>query len=237
MVQREGGAYALAKDADVRFGRSRYVALYNSSDEEREFTVRADALDLGGTIDAFDLVEMADVGCFEDCVSVMLAPHAAKFYRFDAERRLQRRVYEAETAFLADYQELHDATKAGTAFPEQHAGASGGVVVRFLGGRASNDLVWPEVNSLESGDYVLAIDYVSPEDRAFVLSVDGAIPTRVEAPATGGKVSRVEVPCRLEAGMHAVRLSNPDAWMPDVDRMIVTARSTEEAATEKEGAR
>ena len=56
-------------------------------------------------------------------------------------------------------------------------------------------------------------------------------------PATGGKVSRVEVPCRLETGMHAVRLSNPDAWMPDVDRMIVTARSTEEAATEKEGAR
>ena len=77
VVQREGGAYALAKDADVRFGRSRYVALYNSSDEEREFTVRAEALDLGGTIDAFDLVEMADVGCFEDCVSVMLAPHAA----------------------------------------------------------------------------------------------------------------------------------------------------------------
>ena len=222
VVQREGDAYIFAKDADVRFGTSRYVALYNGSDAEHEFNILADALELGGAIDAFDLVEMADVGRFESQVSVKVAPHASKFYRFDAARRTVRKVYEAETAFLSDYQELCDAAKAGTAFPDQRKDASGGVIVRYVGNRETNDLIWPAVKVDAAGEYVLSFAYASPDDRTFHLSVDGGASMRIATPTTGGKLANVETRLRLAAGVHAIRLSNASAWMPDIDCMTVT---------------
>ena len=223
VASREGDAYVLVKDADRKFGTSRYVALYNGSDAEHEFTVRADALDLGGAIDAFDLVEMADVGRFEGHVSVKVAPHASKFYRVDAERRMQRTVYEAECAYLTDYQELHNAVKVGTAFPAKAKDASGGMIVRYLGNRASNDLVWPDVKVDAAGEYVFSIDCSSPDDRSFDLAVDGGKAQQINVKGTGGRVSAVNVTATLSAGVHSVRLSNAAAWMPDIDRMTLSA--------------
>jgi hypothetical protein len=225
VVSREGDAYILVKDACQKFGLSRYVALYNGSDNEHEFTVRADALDIAGEVDAFDLVEMADVGRFSDEVCVTVAPHASRFFRIDAERRIQRTVYEAECAFLTDYQELWDATKAGTAFPDQMKEASGGVYVRYIGNRASNDLVWKDVKIDAAGEYVLAFDYAAPEDRSFDLSIDGGAAKRVATPGTAGKIGTVKVTVPLSVGVHSIRLSNATAWMPDLDRMTIHAAS------------
>ena len=221
VASREGDAYVLVKDADRKFGTARYVALYNGSDAEHEFTVRADTLDLGGAIDAFDLVEMADVGRFEGHVSVKVEPHASKFYRVDAERRMQRTVYEAECAYLTDYQELHNAVKVGTAFPAKSKDASGGMIVRYLGNRASNDMVWSDVKVDAAGEYVFSIAYYSPDDRSFDLAVDGGKEQKINVKGTGGKISTVNVTVALSAGIHSVRLSNAAAWMPDIDRMTL----------------
>jgi hypothetical protein len=221
VAQRDGEAYVLVKDANERFGKSRYVALCNLSDAACEVTVLADALDLGGNIDAFDLVEKADVGRFADSVTVKLEPHAAKFYRFDADKRLQRRIYEAETAYLSDYQEIRNAKKAGTAFPEARKGASGGVIVRFLGDRASNDLVWSGVKIDESREYTLAFDLTSHGERAFCLSVDGGTPLRIVSKATSAKIATVEVKTFLSAGVHTIRLFNDSQRMPDIVRMTI----------------
>ena len=225
VARRDGDAYILVKDACERFGTSRYVALYNGGDEEREFAVRSRELDLAGRVDAFDLVEMADVGCFEGEVAVKVAPHASRFFRFDAERRVMRTVYEAEDAFLTDYQELVDAAKAGTAAPGQAAGASGGVAVRGLGGRETNDLVWKEVQVDAGGSFELEFAYSSPEDRAFDVQVDGGAPKRVEAPATGEAFGSAKTVVQLGRGVHAIRLSNAAAAMPDVDRMTLSRLS------------
>ena len=219
VVSRYGDVCILVKDADRKFGTSRYVALYNGSDEKCEFTIRADEVELGGRVDAFDLVEMADIGCFEDNVSVMVPPHASKFYRLDAERRVQRKMYEAECAYLADYQELRDGAKAGTAHPARHEGASGGMLVRYLGDRSSNDLVWRDVRVDADGEHVLTIAYDSPEDRGFNLSVDGASTRHVDVKGTNGGIATVSVPVKLSAGVHSVRLSNSAGWMPDIDYM------------------
>ena len=221
VVAKDGDAYILVKDAVEKFGKSRYVALYNGSDKAHDFTVRAADLDLGGKIDAFDLVEMADVGCFEDHVSVNVAPHASKFYRFDAEKRIQRKVYEAECAYLADYQEMHDAVKLGTPFPAPQEGASGGMVVRNLGSRDTNYLEWRDVKVYEAGEYVVTIDYSSPDERAFDFAVDGGAPRRVNVKGTDGKFMRGVVVLELSAGVHSVRLSNASAPMPDIDRMTL----------------
>ena len=223
VVQRVGGdGYVLVKDADVRFGNARYAALLNLSDAEMEFTVEAKTLDLGGTVEVFDLVDRSDPGSFRDRFTLKVRPHAAKFFRFDAEKRLERTVYEAETAFLTSYQELRDATKEGTAFPgEFGAKASGGVVVRYLGNREENDLVWKDVKVNQGGKRTLVFRCSSPEARHFFVQVDGGERSRVDVAATGGNIVEVSLDVEFAAGIHAIRVSNPSAWAPDIDVMTL----------------
>jgi GH43 family beta-xylosidase len=221
VAEREGEACILVKDAGVKFGTSRYVALYNGSDKEHEFTVRSAVLDLDGRVDAFDLVEMADVGCFTQTVSVKVLPHGAKFYRFDAERRLQRKVYEAESAFLTDYHELYDPVKAGIAFPAPCALASGGMIVTNLGGRASNDLIWPEVKIDRSGQYLLSFFCLSPENGSFDVEVDGRKAGTVAVGAAKGRLVEAKLTLALTAGVHRLRLSNATSRLPAIDRLEI----------------
>lgn len=226
VVQRVGAdGYVLVKDAFEKFGKARFVALYNGNDKETEFAVKSSTLDLAGNIDVFDLARKGDLGSFENEFTLKVAPHSTRFFRFDAQQRIQRTVYEAETAFLHDYQELGDAKQAGTAFSDRFKGASGGVLVRFLGNRASNWLEWRDVKVDVPGEYVLAIDYVSCNDRTFDLSIDGKAPVRLEAKETGWKTGTVTAKCVLNRGVHTVRLSNASDWMPDIDRMTLLPAS------------
>ena len=233
VAARDGDAYVLVKDAEERFGTSRYVALYNAGESEHVFTVSARSLDLGGRIAAFDLVERADTGEFEGEVAVNVRPHAAKFYLFDAERRLEREIYEAETAYLTDYSEL-DGTSYGSkescraqgrAYCEEIAGASGGVAAVNLGRRDSNDIVWKDVHIAEAGRRTLSFRCASPERRRFTVQIDGGDGVAIEVPATDGGFVEVEMAVSLEKGTHTVRLSNPGGPMPDIDFMRVAAET------------
>lgn len=228
VVARSGGAYVLAKDAFERFGASRYVALYNPSDSEEIVRVDARALDLGGRIDVFDLVERADTGAFTGSSSVVVPPHSAKFYLFDAERRLERRVYEAETAYLTYYSEL-DGTSYGSekscrsqgrAYFTSCDGASGGVAAVNLGGREINDLIWKNVRMDAAGKRRAVFRCSSPEARTFFCEV-GGVKTEVAVQPTNGAFA--EVACELDfaAGVQTVRLFNPSSPMPDVDLMEI----------------
>jgi len=222
VVSREGfDAYVIAKDADERFGLSRYVALYNAGQTEHEIDMKAADLDLGGTIRAFDLVDRSDIGTFKGHVLVKVSAHGARFFRLDAETRLERVVYEAEAGFLPDYQELTDATKAGTAFPAQCEGASGGVALRFLGHRAGNDLVWRDVEIREAGTRTLEFFAGCSEDRQMSVAVDGKPVADLTVRGGTGFKQSVSVSVPFTKGIHQVRLSNPTGWMPDVDLMRV----------------
>ena len=229
VAAREGDAYVLVKDAETRFGTSRYVALYNAGDTEHDFTVRARVLDLGGKIAAFDLVERADVGEFEGEINVKVRPHAAKFYLFDAERRLDRETYEAETAYLSDYSELDASAygsekscrEQGRAYYTAVDGASGGMVVANLGKRDTNDLVWKDVNISESGKRTIIFRCSSPEKRTFIVQIDGGEPKPLVVDNTNGMFADIGLDIALEKGRHSIRLSNPYAPMPDVDLMRI----------------
>ena len=227
VAAREGDAYVLIKDADERFGLSRYIALYNAGESEHVFRVAARTLDLAGKIAVFDLVERADIGEFEEALTVRVRPHAAKFYRLDAARRLDRVTYEAETAWLSDYTEIGEGASAPQglkrrrARPEERADAFGGVTVVALGGRASNDLVWRDVHVAEAQEVRLAFRCSASEPRTFSVAVDGRLRAELSVPATGGGFTDVSFATHLEKGIHAVRLSNDSAFMPDIDRMTV----------------
>ena len=229
VAAREGEAYVLVKDAETRFGTSRYVALYNAGEAEHMFAVSARALDLGGRIAAFDLVERADVGEFEGEVTVKVRPHAAKFYLFDAERRLDRELYEAETAYLTDYSELdgtpygstESCRKQGRAYYDAVDGASGGMAAVNLGGRETNDLIWRDVNVASSGQRHLVFRCASQEERTFFVQIDGGEKMPLTIPATAGGFAEASLSVKLEAGCHSIRLSNDAAPMPDIDFMRI----------------
>ena len=221
VAQRAGSAYVLVKDADELFGTARYVALYNAGDVEHEFCVKSAALDLGGRISAFDLVERADVGEFEDRLFLTVPAHGARFFRFEAERRLERTVYEAETAFLTAYQEIRPAKEAYTAAPEEVASASGGVAVRYLGKGAGNDLVWKSVRVEKSGRRTLTFLCSSAEKRGFTLEIDGRKVAELSVQTQADVFEPVTAEVELDAGVHAIRLSNASAPMPDVDALLM----------------
>ena len=220
VAARNGDAYVLVKDADERYGKARYVALYNSGDTPHRYKVDFSALDLGGDVAVFDLVKRADVGEYEGSYIVEVPAHSSRFYRFDAEKRLERRVYEAECAYLTAYQEIKDYKKAGTAAPVQVAGASGGVAVVNLGNSAGNDLIWKDVNVFTAGRRTLAFRCSAPEMRSFLVQIDGGKPIELKV---SGSSRFVEVTAEVELsrGVHSVRLFNPDAPMPDIDMMSV----------------
>ncbi len=225
VVQRIGDdCYVMVKDADERFGRSRYVALINLSDNSQEFTVEASTLELAGKIEVFDLMEMADPGSFKDAFTLSVRPHSGKFFRFDAEKRIERTVYEAECAFLNDYQEMRDAVKLGTAHPSESKGASGGVTVRYLGNRESNWLEWRNVNVISGGPRRLTIRYSSPEERALFVSIDGGEAQRFETKSTDGGFSEFSFEADLSAGLHKVRISNPTGWTADIDSLFIAPK-------------
>lgn len=211
--------YVLVKDADSLFGTARYVALLNLSDSEMEFTVEAKTLDLGGTVEVFDLADRSDPGEFKGSFTLRIRPHAAKFFRFDAEERLERTVYEAETAFLARYQELRDPNVECSAYPEEREGASGGAHVRNIGNQEDNDLVWKDVKIDRAGERTLAFRCVSPFKRHFFVQIDGGEKRKVAVSATHGAFVEVSLSVELTQGVHSIRVSNASGWAPDIDVM------------------
>ena len=54
-----------------------------------------------------------------------------------------------------------------------------------------------------------------------VLQIDGGAPVEVKVGDTGGKFAPFARDVDFTAGLHAVRLSNPWAKMPDIDRMTM----------------
>ena len=218
VVDRAGEAYVLVKDADARFGTARFLALYNAEDTPHDFKVDFSAIELGGRVQIMELGERADLGVFEESFTATVPAHGARFYRLDAEQRLDRTVYEAETAFLTEYQELKDATKVGTAFPAENPDASGGVLVRYLGNRATNDLVWKDVKLSRDGVYNLFFDCMTTDERSFNLEIDGRFRCRL----SGSAKSRAAISTPLKAGVHTFRVFNDDEWCPDLDRMTIT---------------
>jgi hypothetical protein len=87
VVLRAGETYILVKDCDTANGPSRYLALYNASDEPHAFNAGFYKLDLAGKVAIFDLLERADLGEFEEKFEFTVPRHGARFFRLDAEKR------------------------------------------------------------------------------------------------------------------------------------------------------
>ena len=221
VVKQMDGVYILTKDLEEVNGNTCAVAVYNSTDEER--TIHLDFADfyLRGDVSVRDLFERRDLGKYKDRdFSVTIPAHGTRIFRLDGPERGERTVYEAECAWLQDYQEIKNHKAFGTAIYEDDGNCSGGAKVTGLGNRDSNYLEWHNVYSREGGLYLMSVDYQCAENRELICQVNGVVVKNVEAhPAH--EVASEQIEIRLKPGMNRIRLSNGNSWMPDIDRMVL----------------
>lgn len=226
VVKRENGAYVLVKDVEEKYGTKRAVAFYNPTNASVDMSIAFSQLDLAGNVKVRDLFEKKDKGVYEGSYSVTVPAHGTRIYKLEAEERLERKVYEAETAWLTDYQEIKNNEVYGIAIYSEKNGCSGGVAVGWLGNRDSNDLQWRNVYSKEGGEYTLRVYFVTGDDRTMKLSVNGGEAIVYTGNSGGwGTVGSAEFDVVLEKGENVVRLFNESGYMGDIDKMELVSKN------------
>lgn len=212
------GCYVLAKDLKKQFGKTRAVAVYNPTDTVQRVVVRFDRIDLGGRIRVRDLFTHSMVGRLTDSLTVEVPAHGTRIYRLRGDKRLERRRYEAETAYISNYQELVNPLVAGNGTYESDPSCSGGFRVAHLGGSEDNDLVWRDVYSKKGGDYLLTIKTgVGANGKVNVQIGSQTSTTSVLAESAVVQGATITFRVHLPKGCSRIRLFNADGPMPDID--------------------
>ena len=214
------GCHILVKDLETLEGTKRAFAVYNPNDNQRKATVKFDDLCLGGKVKLRDVFNLTDVGEEEGQYEVTVPAHGTRIFVAEGESRLERSRYEAETAYISDYQELKNNQSERTGIYEAAGFCSSGFKAGWLGFSEANDLQWRDVYSKEGGEYDLTIGYISGENRNITVSVNGEKIQTVSVNSGGWQtVARKTIKVQLNAGRNNIRLSNASNWMPDIDYM------------------
>lgn len=216
----DNGCYILTKDLTQRQGTRRCVAVYNPTDSARSVTLRFRDVDLGGEVSLRDVFRHADTGTFSDSISLQVLAHGTEIFVADASQRLMRHIYEAETAFIGNYQEIMNPIHAHSGIYAPDSTCSGGMKAANLGNDKDNYLLWDNVYVPASGRYRIKIAWKTDAPASFGISVDGqTLQTVTCAPAD--TVQTTTVDATLAAGFNSIRLDNPTAKMPDIDYMEI----------------
>ena len=212
------GCYVLVKDIETLNGTKRAFAVYNPNDAQRKATVKFENLCLGGTVKLRDLFQRKDVGDFTEQYEVTVPAHGTRIYMAEATERLERSRYEAETAYISDYQELKNNQAERTGIYEYSDICSCGMKAGWLGYGEQNDLQWRDVYSLDGGEYQMTIAYISGENRNINVTVNGKRVKSVNVNSGGWQtVGKKNVTIQLQKGRNTIRLSNATYWLPDID--------------------
>lgn len=216
-VLTDDGCRILVKDILRLEGDTRAVAFYNPTDQPHNVSLDFADVDLDGDVRVRDLFARKDTGTHTGGMAVELPPHATRIFTLKASRRLPRRLYEAETAYISDYQELDNHRALLTGVYEDDPECSGGAKASWLGGKPENDLIWRNVMADRAGDYRLEITAMTKHKASLTVSVNGR--DRGELIFPYGCTRSITV--RLRKGINIVRLHNDTARMPDIDCMTV----------------
>ena len=217
------GCHIIVKDIETLYGNRRAFAVYNPNDNQRQVKVTFSDLDLGGAVALRDVFAKEDVGTFTNDYEVTVPAHGTRIFVADCEQRLERTRYEAETAYISDYQEIKNNQSERTGIYEAASFCSAGYKAGWLGYSEENDLQWRNVYSEEGGQYTLDIAYISGESRNITVSVNGIKLQTVSVNSGGWQtVAKKNITIQLEKGNNIIRLSNPTSWMPDIDYIHLT---------------
>lgn len=221
VARRTGDGFLLVKDIEEENSIVRAVALYNASDQPVQMTLRAMDVELQGPVKLRDLVSRSDAGRFKDSMLVSIPAHGVRIFRAEGERRLMRRRYEAETAFIPSYQELTDHQEARTGWYEADSRCSGGMKAAWLGASEESCLIWDDVWMPEAGEFEVTVACVAEQPARAFLTVNELPVGEMSLVETDGVIT-VMFRARFEKGKNRMKLSNPESAMPDIDYLEIT---------------
>ncbi len=220
VVQRQGDVYVVAKDMEKLHGQKRAVVVMNLTDRPQTIAVDMAALGFTGSVQVHDCFSKADTNQSSATMSVTIAPHDSKAYFFTGARR-DKQVYQAEEAWLHDYQHLENRLSAE---PMSAAAADLGKYVSNLGNKESNYLEWRDVYVSKGGKHKLSIAYACAKDRDLDISVNGKLAERAACQNTGSNDAQwsvVSLVVNLRAGSNRIRLGNDKDIAPNIDYMRI----------------
>ena len=219
VVQRQGEVFVFAKDMEKLMGRKRAVVVTNLSDEPQSLALDFEALGFTGAVKVYDCFSHEVVAKKTAAFTTTVPAHGSTAY-FITGRRCEKRVYQAEEAFLPSFQEIH---KAETTRPAEAVAADQGAYVGYIGNGAENTLEWRNVYSARGGDYIISLRYASGEPRDLTVDVNGQQQT-LRSLNTGDYTTHwqtSDLKVTLRKGYNTVRLSNTTVWAPNVDCMTL----------------
>lgn len=212
--------YIMVKDIEKHYGNKRAFAIYNPNDAAKKVTLNFSVIDLADSVALHDCFTKKDIGKFYGTYEVTVPKHGTKIYVAEADTRLERTRYEAETGYSKAYSEIEGniCQYSAASF------CSGGYKVGYIGGSNSNNyLEWSNVYSKEGGDYKLTIGYICGENRTINVYVNGKKAKGLSCNSGGWeKVGKKTLDITLEKGENTIRLVNTSGWLPDMDYIDVT---------------
>lgn len=230
VVQKEGETYVMAKDMERLNGPKRAVVVANLSDEECTIDVDVEALGFKGSVKVYDCFRHENRPELGKSFSLTIPAHDSEAF-FVTGKRIDKRVYQAEEAFLNAYTEINDQDYEAYRRPyeipsprfRESASADMGVYATEIGGWEENWLEWRRVYVSKGGDYTLTLRYACPDARNMTVSVNGQIASLLGGLNTGADLEwkDVNVKATLNKGWNTIRLSNSSAQMPSIDRLTL----------------
>ena len=212
--------YIMVKDIEKHYGNKRAFAIYNPNDAAKKVTLNFKDIDLADSVALHDCFTKKDIGKFYETYEVTVPKHGTKIYVAEAETRLERTRYEAETGYSKAYSEID----WNICQYSEASYCSGGYKVGYIGGSNSNNyLEWSNVYSKEGGDYKLTIGYICGESRTINVYVNGKKVKGISCNSGDWeKVGKKTLDITLEKGENTIRLVNTSGWLPDMDYIDVT---------------
>ena len=223
-LKTSNGCYVMVKDIEKRYGNRRAFAIYNPTDAIKTVTLDFKDIDLADSVLLHDCFTKKDVGTFLDTYEVRVPAHGTKIYVAEAQKRLERIRYEAETGYSKAYSEI----QGNVCQYSEASFCSGGYKAGYIGGsNSSNYLEWSNVYSKEGGDYQLTIGYICGESRTMNVYVNGKKVKSLSCNSgSWSKVGTKTLDITLEPGENTIRLVNTSGWLPDMDYIDVVKKGT-----------
>ena len=210
--------YIMVKDIEKANDTKRAFAIYNPNDAAKKVTLNFKDIDLADSVALHDCFTKKDIGKFYGTYEVTVPKHGTKIYVAEADTRLERTRYEAETGYSKAYSEID----WNICQYSEASYCSGGYKVGYIGG-SNNYLEWSNVYSKEGGDYKLTIGYICGENRTINVYVNGKKAKGLSCNSGGWeKVGKKTLDITLEKGENTIRLVNTSGWLPDMDYIDVT---------------
>ena len=235
ITQYINGCYVWVKDINKDNKNCRAVAVFNTSDEAQEVMVSMSKLDLAGKVNVHDAFTNKDVTNVTEQLSVAVPAHGTRIYLLEADGRMERQIYEAETGYIPAFSGLKDEGNKAIATYEEDANCSGNAKVCGLGHHKENALEWNNVESNEGGLYQITIDYLCEGTREMTIEINQTpVKTAKLNGEDGRKVMTLTINADLLKGKNSIRLSNATGAMPAIDVMNIRPCQSAELFVEAE---